>query len=859
MFDNHASHSGNLGEKPVGFPNGMAPPGARARLIVVGNGMVGQRFLQAAVDLGLPERFEIVVFGAESRPAYDRIRLSELFEGRDETDLALTPNGWHHEQGIEVRVGERVTALHPASRTIVSETGAGWAFDECVLATGSQPFVPPIAGVDAAGVHVYRTIEDVEAITSEATTARTGVVIGGGLLGLEAANALRLLGLAQVTVVEIAPYLMAAQLDAAGGSMLAHELERLGIAVRTGAQVTSLEVVDGTVSGLRFADGSRLPADLVVCAAGIRPCDELARAAGLRIGTRGGIVVDDLLVTSAPHVHAIGEVACHAGRVHGLVGPGIAMANALAARLAGDHDARYDGGDPSTKLKLLGVEVASVGDVRADASPGLEEISFRDPIAGVYRKLLIGEGRGLVGAVLVGDTGLYPTLVQMARGMLAVPDDPGVLLAGVQAPPDFNTLDGLSLVCSCQNVTAGAIRSAFHDADARDVPAVKACTGAGTGCGSCIPVVTELLEAERRAQGEMVVRNLCAHFPQARAELFDVLRVTGIRSFRELIERFGTGAGCEICKPAVASMLASLDSGHILDGEQATLQDTNDAFLANIQRDGSYSVVPRVPGGEITPDGLIAIGEIARDFGLYTKLTGAQRVDMFGARVDQLPQIWRRLVQAGFESGHAYGKALRTVKSCVGSTWCRFGVQDSTQLAIDLELRYRGLRAPHKLKSAVSGCARECAEAQSKDFGVIATERGWNLYVGGNGGMRPRHGDLLASDLDTATLVRTIDRFLMYYIRTADRLERTAAWLDKLEGGVDQLRRVVLDDSLGIGADLDAAMSDHIASYRCEWTETLERPERLARFRAFVNTDQPDPSLAYVEVRGQRQPVGAPS
>jgi nitrite reductase (NADH) large subunit len=303
-------------------------------------------------------------------------------------------------------------------------------------------------------------------------------------------------------------------------------------------------------------------------------------------------------------------------------------------------------------------------------------------------------------------------------------------------------------------------------------------------------------------------------------------------------------------------MLASLSTGHVLDGEQASLQDTNDHFLANIQRDGTYSVVPRVPGGEITPAQLITIGEVARDFDLYSKITGGQRIDLFGARVEQLPAIWSRLRDAGLESGHAYGKALRTVKSCVGTTWCRYGVQDSVQMAIDLELRYRGLRAPHKIKFAVSGCARECAEAQGKDVGVIATERGWNLYVGGNGGARPAHAELLAEDLDAATLVRSIDRYLMWYVRTAERLERTAVWQRKLPGGIDFVRRVVLDDALGLGADLEADMARHVADYECEWSATLDDPERMSRFVSFVNSPEPDPTITKVEIRGQRVPAG---
>jgi nitrite reductase (NADH) large subunit len=401
-------------------------------------------------------------------------------------------------------------------------------------------------------------------------------------------------------------------------------------------------------------------------------------------------------------------------------------------------------------------------------------------------------------------------------------------------------------------VTKGAICSAIAEHRLTDVPSIKSGTRAGTSCGSCVPLLKTLLVES----GVEVSKALCEHFGQTRAQLFDIVRVTGIGTFTELVERHGTGRGCDICKPVVASILASLGSGHILDGEQAALQDTNDHFLANIQRNGTYSVVPRIPGGEITPQKLLVIAEVARDFGLYTKITGGQRLDLFGARVEQLPEIWRRLVDAGFESGHAYGKALRTVKSCVGSTWCRFGVQDSVGLAIALELRYRGLRAPHKFKSAVSGCARECAEAQSKDFGVIATENGWNLFVGGNGGARPRHGDLLITDVDTDTLIRTIDRFLMFYIRTADRLQRTAPWVESLEGGISYLRSVIVDDSLGICAELDEAMAAHVAGYEDEWAGVLNDPARLKRFVSFVNAPQtPDPTVEFVDERGQIRPL----
>jgi nitrite reductase (NADH) large subunit len=862
----------------------------RPVLLVVGNGMVGHRFVEAAVERGLHRRHRIVVLGEERRAAYDRVRLTSALESGDAAHLALGDEGFHAENGIELRTGEQAVELDLGTRTVHTSNGGTIGYDRLVLATGSAPFVPPVPGTDLAGVFVYRTLDDVEAIRAWASGCRTGVVIGGGLLGLEAAGALRALGV-QSTVVELADRLMAVQLDAAGGRVLGRRIAALGIDVRTGLAATAVRAThDGRVAGLDFGDAAPpIEAEVVIFAAGVRPRDELARVAGLALGERGGVRVDDGCATSDPHVWAIGECAAHrGGRPYGLVAPGNQMASVLADRLArldedpsrsvhgpspqsetsrtqnrvrGTDAPTFTTPDLSTKLKLLGVDVASVGDAFGHTE-GAEEIVYADPVAGVYKKLVLSADHAKVlGGMLVGDASAYSTLLQMVRNDLPAPKNPERLIlpatdgqgAAIGLRP--TDLPDDATICSCHNVAKGAICQAIADDDLDGVAGIKACTRAGTGCGSCVPVLTDLLHDEMQRAGREVDTRLCPHFAQTRQQLYEILRVTGIASFRELSERFGTGAGCEICKPAVASMLATLTPGHILDGEQASLQDTNDHFLANMQRDGSYSVVPRVPGGEITPDQLIALGEVAKELDLYTKITGGQRVDLFGARVDQLPGIWARLVDAGFESGHAYGKAVRTVKSCVGDTWCRYGVQDSVGLAIRLELRYRGLRSPHKIKLAVSGCARECAEAQSKDVGVIATERGWNLHVGGNGGMRPQHAVLLAEDLDEATLVRTIDRVLMYYVRTADRLERTATWLNKLEGGVGHLRDVVLDDALGIAADLDADMARHVATYECEWQATLDDPERLARFRSFVNTDEPDPSLSYLRIRGQRQPV----
>ncbi|MFJ2576807.1 nitrite reductase large subunit NirB [Kitasatospora aureofaciens] len=826
-------------------------------LVLVGHGMVGQRFLEAWTEQPAARGWRVTVLAEEPRPAYDRVHLSALFDGRTAEDLSLCPPGFLAEHGIDLRLGDPVTAIDRGGRTVTTRSGTEVRYDVLVLATGSVPFVPPVPGKDAAGCHVYRTIEDLDAIRADAEAAGTGVVVGGGLLGLEAAGALKAGGLA-THVVEFAPRLMAVQVDDGGGAVLRRKIEDLGVTVHTSAGASGVVTgPDGRVTALALSDGRELPADLVVFSAGVRARDQLARDCGLPVGERGGIVVDAHCRTEDPDILAIGECAQAAdGRVYGLVAPGYQMAETAARTLAGPAGEGFTGADTSTKLKLLGVDVASFGDPHGTAEGALD-VLYSDSRSGVYRKLVIGPDGALLGGVLVGDTDAYGTLRPLAAAgkPLTVAPEQLVLPAGFASAGPVALPDD-AVLCSCHNVTQGAVRAAVRDQGCDSVAAVKKCTRAGTGCGSCLKQLATVVTEELEAAGVSTSKGLCEHFTHTRAELYEIVRVTGITAFTELLDRHGSGEGCEICKPTVASILASLGNGHILDGEQGALQDSNDHFLANLQRNGSYSVVPRVPGGEITPEGLIAIGEIARDHGLYTKITGGQRIDLFGATVDQLPVIWSKLVNAGFESGHAYGKALRTVKSCVGETWCRYGVQDSTALAIELELRYRGLRSPHKLKSAVSGCARECAEAQSKDFGIIATSAGWNLYVGGNGGMTPRHADLLAADLDRETLIRTIDRYLMFYIRTADRLERTSVWLERLEGGLDHLRAVVLDDSLGIAAELDELMARHITGYQDEWAETLADPDRMRRFASFVNAPgTPDPAVTFVPERGQIRPA----
>ena len=831
-------------------------PHLRRTLVVVGHGMVGHRFVQAAVERGLTETHDIVVVGDEPRAAYDRVGLTSYFEvGADE--LSLLPGGAYDDPRVRLLLGTAVTVFDPETRSVALAGGEVLFYDQLVLATGAAPFVPPLPGRDLPGCFVYRTIEDLEAIREAASTATVGAVVGGGLLGLEAANALAQLGL-ETHVVEMAPRLMAVQVDEAGGATLRRHIEGLGLTVHTGATTSEVLATDGRVSGLALGEGDPIPAQVVVFSAGIRPRDALARTAGLDLAERGGVLVDEQCRTSDPHVWAIGECAAPAGRMYGLVAPGYAMAEVVVDALLGGPGA-FTGADMSTKLKLLGVDVASFGDAHATAEGALELV-FADAVAGVYKKLVVSEdGKQLLGGVLVGDASAYGVLRPMVASGIELPDNPEELIlpAGRGSGAELG-LPAEAVVCSCNNVTKATILDhvAREEQPCTDATCVTKCSRAGSTCGSCKPVVKKIVEDHFASVGKVVDRSLCEHFALTRQELFDVVAVHGHTRFDDIVARHGTGRGCDICKPVIASILATQLNGHVLEGGNRTLQDTNDAYLANIQKNGTYSVIPRIAGGEITPDKLIVIGEVARDFDLYTKITGGQRIDLLGARMEQLPAIWRRLVDAGFESGHAYGKSLRTVKSCVGSTWCRYGVQDSTSLAIELEHRYRGLRSPHKIKAGVSGCARECAEARSKDFGVIATEKGWNLYVAGNGGSNPAHAQLLASDLDRETLISYIDRFLMYYVRTADRLQRTAPWVDSLEGGLERVREVVVDDALGLGSELEAAMAKHVDTYFDEWKATLEDPDKLARFVSFVNApDTPDPHISFTTERGQVQPA----
>ncbi len=829
-------------------------------LIIVGNGMVGHHFAEQLVESGALAGFEVTIFGEERHRAYDRVHLSEYFSGRDAESLALCNADYYHTHGIQLRSGEAVTAIDREQQLVVTEQGH-YAYDQLVLATGSFPFVPPIPGNDSEGCLVYRTLDDLDAIQAAAKNATNGVVVGGGLLGLEAANALRGLNL-DTAVVEFAPRLMPMQVDSEGGELLKEKIEALGVQVLTERATQRIEPGDNSRLRMVFQDDKVLETDLIVFSAGIRPQDSLARECGLSIGERGGVVIDDQCRTSDPNIFAIGEVALWNQSIFGLVAPGYQMAKTAVATLTGGDD-RFSGADMSTKLKLLGVDVGSIGDAHGNQNPGARMFRYLDPLTQVYRKLVVtSDGKKLLGAMLVGDNSVYDTLLQYYANGIELPKEPASLILPQQsgAAPALgpDALPETAMICSCHNVTKGSICSAI-DAGAADLGSVKGATKASTGCGGCAALLKSVVDHELEARGVEVDTSICEHFAHTRQGLYDIVRVEGIKTFSELMEKHGNAEthqlGCDICKPAVASILASCFNEPITDAAHVPLQDTNDTFMANMQKNGTYSVVPRIAGGEITPDKLVVLGQVAQKYQLYTKITGGQRIDLFGARLEDLPAIWGELIEAGFETGHAYGKSLRTVKSCVGSTWCRYGVQDSVGMAIQLENRYKGLRAPHKIKFGVSGCTRECAEAQSKDIGIIATENGWNLYVCGNGGMRPRHAELFATDLDDEQLYRTIDRFLMFYVRTADRLQRTSVWRENLEGGLDYLKEVILEDSLGLGDELERQMQHVVESYQCEWANAISDPEKLKRFRSFVNDTRPDPSIIMTSERGQLRPA----
>ncbi|MDR6843434.1 nitrite reductase large subunit NirB [Flavobacterium granuli] len=829
-------------------------------VIVVGNGMVGYKFCEKFISKSGQENYQITVFGEEPRRAYDRVHLSEYFAGKSADDLSLSTTSWYKENNIILNTSELITDINREQKTIHTHLEKTYEYDYLVLATGSAAFVPPIDGVEKEGVFVYRTIEDLDAIMSyakkiKANGATEAAVLGGGLLGLEAAKAVRDLGL-NPHVVEFAPRLMPRQLDKGASDMLQSKIEELNIGIHLN-KATQYIAGEESIKGMMFADDELLNVDMLVISAGIKPRDELGRVSGLEVGVRGGIVVNNKMQTSDPNIYAIGEVALYNQMIYGLVAPGYEMADVAAEQILNGDKTMRETIDMSTQLKLIGVEVASFGDPFIE-NENVTGIVYENKFSGIYKRINVSkDGKTLLGGILVGDSSDYNALFQIYANAMALPANPEDLILGSRGGEgstlgSVTDLPDTAVICSCENVTKGALCCSLIDGTATTLSDVVKLTKATTGCGGCKPMVVDIVKATQKSLGKEIKETICEHFNYNRQELFDIVKINKYTNYYEVIDHHGNGDGCEVCKPVVASIFSSIYNDTA--NKHVTTQDTNDRFLANIQRNGTYSVVPRVAGGEITAEKLIVIGEVAKQFDLYTKITGAQRVDLFGAHLDDLPKIWKTLIDNGFESGHAYGKSLRAVKSCVGNTWCRYGMDDSAGFAIELENRYKGIRAPHKIKGGVSACIRECAEARGKDFGLIAVEGGWNLYICGNGGANPKHAVLLAEQIDKATVIKYLDRFLMYYIRTAGPLVRTATWLDKLEGGLDYLKEVIIFDRLGICEALETEMESLVGTFECEWKQVLEKPRLLKRFSHFVNTDEKDDNIAFVPLREQKMP-----
>ncbi|MHB8657661.1 MAG: nitrite reductase large subunit NirB [Solirubrobacteraceae bacterium] len=783
----------------------------RPGILIVGGGIAGQAVCEAtrARDRDVPLT---LVCGEPCLP-YDRVRLGTLLDADGSVDgLRLRPDGWYEDQGIRVLQGSRVEALDPDEGSATLAGGGRVDFEQVVLCTGSDALVPPFGNCDALGVHVFRDPEDCAAIRASASPGRRAAVIGGGLLGLEAAYALVKLGCA-TTVVHLVNRLMERQLDQAAAAMLTPAVQALGVEVRLEHATTGV-LVDGAghARGLRFADGSGIECDLVVVAVGIRPHVGLARASGLEVNR--GIIVDDRLVSSHPCVLAVGECAEHRGIVHGIVAPIRDQAAVAADTLCG-LESIYSGTVPTAKLKVMGIDLVTAGTVE-----GGREVVVADPGAGTYRKLVTAADGSVLGAVLLGDARGAELLTDAVRRSIRTAD-PLALLAQASAATAAELPDTVQ-VCNCNGVCKGEIIEAIRGLALGSTQEVIAVTRAGSGCGSCKPVVSELLAIERGGAAEEPTY-LCPCRRQTREEIAAIIREREIVCVGELGHACGAGRECGTCKPGLAYLISERQAGRFREERHARF--INDRVHANIQNDGTFSVVPRIRGGVVTPDELRRIADVADKYELpMVKITGGQRIDLLGVRKEQLPAIWEDL---GMPSGYAYAKAVRTVKTCVGTDFCRFGLGDSISLGIELERAMEGLHTPHKVKSAVTGCPRNCAEAYVKDIGLVAVEGGrWEIYVGGAAGARVRKGDLLAT-VDSAEQAKRVTlAYLQHYRENAEHLERTYGYQERV--GLETVQAEVLDPE----AQARLIERFHIAKAACDpdpWRER-SRPVHPKQF-----------------------------
>ena len=803
----------------------------KRKLVVVGNGMAGARLVDDVVARGGRDQFDIVVFGDEPYGNYNRILLSGVLSGtHDPKDIFINPLAWYAENGVTLHAGARVTRIDRAARTVYAGGDLAAPYDVLVIATGSSAFVPPIEGLRGAdgrfkaGVFVFRTLDDCDAIARQAAVARRGAVIGGGLLGLEAARGLLNLGL-ETHVVHLMPHLMEVQLDAPAAGVLQRTLRGMGLHLHLRKATTAIQG-ETEVTGLLFEDGSALDCDLLVVSAGIRPNTELARQAGLEV--HRGIVVGDDLASSDPAVYAVGECAEHRGQVYGLVAPLWEQTKVLAERLTGRRPgAVYAGSKVSTKLKVAGVELAVMG-LKDVEGPDDELVTYSEPGRGVYKKLVVRDGR-LAGAIVLGDAGTAPSLLQLFDRATPLPEDRSDLLfprAGGDGEVDAAGLPDDAQVCNCNGVSKGRISSAVR-AGCRTLKSVCETTRAGTGCGSCTPLVQAVMEV---AAGGPLGEDPSVHYyvpgvPLSKPDLVRAIRERGLRSVSSVFAALAGGKEDPASKAGLASLLKTLWPGEYEDERDARF--INDRVHANVQKDRTFSVVPRIYGGVTSAAELRRIADVADKYQVrMVKITGGQRIDLLGISRENLPGVWREL---GMPSGHAYSKAFRTCKTCVGTEFCRYGIGDSTALGIAIERRFQGIESPHKMKLATAGCPRNCSEATTKDVGAVAIEGGrWEIYVGGAAGSRVRKGDVLCIVESQADVLRHAGRFMQYYRENGRYLERTYDFVERM--GIERLRRVLVEDEEGIAAGLDERMQAAVDAYVDPWREG-DAPVHPAQFR----------------------------
>ena len=827
-------HVGSIGEVEA------AAAHPRPHLVVIGNGMAGCRAVEELLARA-PGRFRVTIFGAEPRVNYNRIMLSPVLAGEKAfDDIVINTQAWYDENGIELIAGDPVVAIDRAARTVRARSGRTVGYDKLLIATGSDPFIIPVPGRDLPGVISFRDMDDVDHMLAAAARGGAAVVIGGGLLGLEAAHGLSLRGM-KVTVLHIMPTLMERQLDEAAGWLLKTALEARGQTILTRADTAEI-VGDGKVEGVRLKDGTLIPASLVVMAVGIRPSVALARDAGLAVGR--GIQVDDHMVTSDPDVLAVGECVEHDGQCYGLVAPLWEMCRALADGLVGQHTG-YRGSVTSTKLKVSGIDVFSAGDF--SGGDGAEDIVLRDASRGIYKRVVVKEDR-IVGAVLYGDTAdgsWYFDLLRKGEDISAIRDalifGQAFAHGGGQANPSaaVAALSDDAEICGCNGVSKAKVVQSIVDG-ACSLDAVRSTCKASASCGSCTGLVESLLSLTLGADygGERTVKTLCKCTSFGHADVRREIVAQEMRSIPEVMQKlhWSTPDGCSACRPALNYYLLCAWPGEYQDDQQSRF--VNERMHANIQKDGTYSVVPRMWGGLTNPRELRAIADVVEKYNApMVKVTGGQRLDIFGIRKEDLPAVWADLNAAGMVSGHAYGKSLRTVKTCVGSDWCRFGTQDSTGLGVKIEQMTWGSWMPHKFKIAVSGCPRNCAEATIKDFGVVCVDSGYELHVGGNGGIKVRATDLLCKVSTEAEAKEYCAAFVQLYREDAHYLERTAPWIERV--GLDYVKERVVDDA---GNRRDLAARFHLSQRFCQddpWAARAkgadaEQHQHLGEFRPLV-------------------------